>query len=520
VTPRDDQWADWAEAPPARRRSALSGLFGLTVISGAVWLSRRDDAWPRFLHYARPALAAAAVAGVAAVVWWAVRAWRAASRAARGLTLGLAVVAGGTAAWTAGGVWGRVTLCGLAVVLAAVVLGPRLRRDEPTQGDDPGQVPGWVAQVERDWPATARAAGLVHPDDPAVLAPLLQPPTEPAAGAVELLVGLRPVLRAPEDVRAAGETLRRRMGAQVLRVRPGDESGMDVAQVRAYRRHPMRVPVSWTDLAPLDDPSGEWVPVGVDEWGDPAVIRWRLPLLITGAQESGKTALIRAAVAGAAVQSTPVRWWIWDNRGDYRQLSGIAHRYASTWTQALAMLRELDCELDSLIASSPDLDSGYERTPRLSSPADVLIVGELRTALAGPGGKASGAVQSEVVRLLSRRAADGRALAHGTFATVQVSTKDEVGPIRDLFVQKALCRVESESLVDPALGSGALERGADAHRIPPELRGVTLLIDPLTKDPLYVRSAFVPAAQTEAAIVWPYRQLMGRHLEVIDGELG
>lgn len=520
MTPRDDQWGDWVEAPQPRRRSITSGLFGVTVIAGAVWAASLRDAWPRFQHYARLALLAGAVGAAAAAVVWSVRAWRAASRLARGLTVGLALLAGGTATWTAGGAWGRVTLCGLSGVLLATVGGPRLRRAQRTQSDDPGQGPDWRTEVELGWPGTARAAGLSHPDDPEVLAPLLGPVTEPAPGALELLVGLRPVVRAPEDVRAAGETLRRRMGALVVRVRPGDESGMDVAQVRAYRRHPMRVPVSWRDLAPLDDPSGEWLPVGVDEWGDPACIRWRLPLLITGAQESGKTALIRAAIAGAAVQSTPVRWWIWDNRADYRQLSTIAHRYASTWTQALSMLRELDAGLDDLIASSPDLDTGYERTPRLSSPADVLVVGELRTALAGPGGRSSGQVRDEVVRLLSRRAADGRALAHGTLAAVQVSTKEDVGPIRDLFVQKACCRVESESLVDPALGSGALERGADAHRIPPALRGVTLLVDPATKEPLYVRSAFVPAGETDAAILRPYRALMGRHLTVIDGELG
>jgi hypothetical protein len=520
VTPRDDQWDAWIEAPPRPRRSIISGLFGAGVIAGAVWLASLRDAWPTFTRYARLGLAVAAVGGAVALSVWSVRAWRAASRLARAATLGLAVVAGGTAAWTAGGVWGRVTLCGLAGVLLAVVLGPRLRRDEPTQRDDGGQASGWSAQVEREWPATARAAGLVHPDDPDVLAPLLAPVTEPAAGALELLVGLRPVLRAPEDVRAAGETLRRRLGAQVVRVRAGDESGMDTARVRAYRRHPMRMPVSWRDLAPLDDPSGEWLPVGVDEWGGPAAIRWRMPLLISGAQESGKTALVRSAVCGATVQSIPVRWWIWDNRADYRQLSGVVHRYASTWPQALAMLRELDSGLDSLIESSPDLDSGYERTPRLSSPADVLIVGELRSALAGPSGKGSSGLRDEAVRLLSRRAADGRALAHGTWATVQVSTKEDVGSIRDLFVQKACCRVESESLVDPALGSGALERGADAHRIPPSLQGVTLLVDPLSKDPLYVRSAFVPAGETGEAIVRPYQALMGRRLTVIDGELG
>lgn len=520
MTPRGDQWGDWVETPTPPRRSVVSGLFGTAVIAGAVWAASLHDAWPTFTRYARLGLAVAAVGGSVAAVVWSVRAWRAASRWARWSTVGLAVLAGGTVAWTAGGLWGRVTLCGLAGVLLAVVLGPRLRRDEPTQRDESGQVAGWAAQVEAEWPATARAAGLVHPDDPEVLAPLLAPVDEPAPAALELLVGLRPVLLAPEDVRAVGEKLRRRIGAQVLRVRPGDESGMDVAQVRAYRRHPMRVPVSWRDLAPLDDPTGEWLPVGVDEWGDLAMIRWRMPLLISGAQESGKTALVRAAVCGAAVQSIPVRWWIWDNRADYRQLSTIAHRYVSTWPDAVRMLRELDAGLDDLIASSPDLDTGYQRTPRLSSPADVLIVGELRTALAGPSGKSSSGVRDEVVRLLSRRAADGRALAHGTFATVQVSTKDDVGPIRDLFVQKACCRLESESLVDPALGSGALERGADAHRIPPSLRGVTLLVDPLTKDPLYARSALIPAGETDAAIIRPYRRLMGRHLTVIDGELG
>lgn len=520
MTPRDDQWGDWVHAPTRPRRSVLSGLFGLAAVSGAAWAASLPDAWPRFTHYARIGAVVGAAAAVVAAAAWAVRAWRAASRSVRLTASGTLSLAAGTALWLVGGLWGRVTLGGLTLVLAGMFLAPRLRREELTDGDESGQALDWKTQVEAEWPATARAAGLTHPDQPETVAPLLEPPAEPAPGVLDLLVGLAPVVLAPEDVRRAEEKLRRRIRASVVRVRAADPSGVDVAQVRAYRRHPMALAVSWRDLAPLDDPSGEWLPVGLDEWGSPAIIRWRLPLLITGAQESGKTALIRAGVAGACVQSVPVRWWIWDNRADFRALSGIAFRYASGWRDGVDLLRELDAGLDAVIASSPDLDSGYERTPRLSSPADVLVVGELLTAVAGPSGRGGAAVRDEVTGLLRRRTRDGRAMAHGFWTTAQVSTKDDVGAIRDLFPQRACCRLDSDSLVDPALGSGALERGADAHRIPPRLNGVTLLVDPDTKDPLYMRSAFVPPEDTQAAIVAPYRRLMGRRLAVIDGELG
>lgn len=495
-------------APPPRGRSLVSACFGLVVISGAAWAATIPDAWPRAMHAARLVAVGGGGLGVAVAAVWSVRTWRAASRPVRIAVLVLVLVAVVGVAWTVGGLWGRVTVCVLAAAALAVVLAPRLRREEPTQCDDDGQVMPWSTRVELDWTRIARAAGLIGPGEAGPVAPLLEPVTEPAPGALELLVGLDEVRLLPVDVRRAEPALLRNLRAAHLRVRAEQE--VDAARVRAYRRHPMDLPVSWRDLRPLADPTGEWVPVGLDEWGGQAAARWRQAWLITGAQDSGKTALVRAAIAGMCVQRIPVRWWIWDNRADFRQLRPVAHRYASGRKDGLVMLRELDAALDEVITSSPDLDTGFERTPTLSAPADVLVVGELLTALSGP---------AEVDKLLRRRAVDGRAMAHGFWATVQVSTKEDVGPIRDLFPHKACCRVESESLVDPALGSGALERGGEPHRIPAALRGVTVLINPMTKDPTYARSAWVPAADVDAAIVAPYRALMGRRLTVIDGEL-
>jgi hypothetical protein len=497
---------EWAPAP-AKRRSVVSGCFGVVAIGTAAALSTIPDAWPNTLRIARAVAIGGGGLAVVAGGEWLVRTWRAAGRKVRLAAVALVVVAGGAVAWTLGGAWARVTVCVLGAGVLAVVLAPRLRREVITLSDDEGPVGSWSTRVELGWTGIARAAGLVGPGEPPLVAPLLEPVTEPADGALELLVGLDEVRLLPEDVRSAEPALRRQLRADHVRIRP--ELVVDAARVRAYRRHPMDVPVSWTDITQMEDPTGEWLPVGPDEWGGQAAIRWRLPLIITGAQDAGKTALIRAGMVGANVQRLPVRWWIWDNRADYRQLSGIAHRYASTARAGLDMLRELDAELDDLIESSPDLSTGYERMPRLSTPADVLIVGELLTALG----------RDEVVHLLARRARDGRALAHGTWTTAQVSTKDDVPRVRDLFVQKACCRIESESLVDPALGSGALERGAAPHRIPAALRGVTVLVDPLTKEPYYARSALVAADEVGDAIVRPYQALMGRRLTVIDGDL-
>jgi hypothetical protein len=168
-----------------------------------------------------------------------------------------------------------------------------------------------------------------------------------------------------------------------------------------------------------------------------------------------------------------------------------------------------------------DEDAGYEWTPTLPEPAEILIVGELLTALEGPSGRGGAAaeIRAAVPPLLRRVARDGRAMAIGFWATAQTTIKE--GPLdqlRDLMPQKAACRLESEHLIEPALGSGAKQATARPDLIPASLQGVTVLVDPVTREQTYIRSGWIPPRDNRAALIDPYRRLMGRHLTVIEGE--
>lgn len=516
MSPREESWEPPTQPSPPRDTSPVHWLaLVLTPAVGPAWW------WyglpgPWWAPSAVTLAVAVLGAGPRRVLWTVLWVWAPGRRC----LLGLVAAAVGVVAWESGNVWARVTVCVLPALSGAVLAAPRLRRDYTTEGDDLGFDPGWAGRVEAEWPAIARAAGLVGAGESGAVAPLLQPPAEPSPAALELRVGLAEVRLLPEDVRRAEGALRRQLRAPWVRVRAGSDDGADVALVRAYRRHPMAVPVSWRDVHPVEDPSGEWCPVGVDEWGGIASVRWRIPLLIAGAQESGKTVLVRAGIRGAALQRIPVRWWFWDNRADFLDLRPVAHRHAVGWADGLALLEELDAGLSARIASTA---GGYEWTPTLADPAEVLIVGELLTALEGPPGASALAkkVRVEVPRLIRRRVIDQRAMAHGTWAAAQVANKE--GPlerVRDLFPQKAACRLEGDHLVNPALGPEALENGAAPHEIPAALQGVSVLINPLTRAPVEFRSGFIPPEDSGRAVVEPYRRLMGRHLTVIEGDAG
>lgn len=514
-----------ATPPPAESGKTLTGgLFGLLVVGGAVYASRHQRATAQ----AAAAVVLAGCVAAAGRLWWRGRADPGTAGAVPArrrppwwLPLALAWVAGLGVAWVALGTAGRVLTCAVTG-LSLVLLGWfALRYRQPTNDVNTEPDAEWRAEIAEEWPRAAAAAGLVHPDLLDVAAPLLAPPRPHGLGGTELIVGLRDVLRTPDEVQAALPGMRGRLHAPHLVVEPLGDDRFDAVALRAYRRHPMGLYVPWTALRPLDDPTGEWVPFGLTESARQAVTWWRLSKVIWGGVRRGKSGLIRAFLAGLSAQGIPHRLWFIDNRADFRGLRSIAHRYVGTGAMdALKLLRELAAVMDSRIDSHPGLDVGYELPATLRTPAEILVVGELITAQEGrfpPGTKDVRALRAETAALLRRFPREGRAVAVSAITTAQTPLKEVIGEIRDYFPESWAVHLPDASLVDPALGERAHERGADLPGIPKSLPGVGFMIDDHTGWPLMFRGADIPPADIRAALLDPYRRLMGPRLQVVRG---
>ena len=85
----------------------------------------------------------------------------------------------------------------------------------------------------------------------------------------------------------------------------------------------------------------------------------------------------------------------------------------------------------------------------------------------------------------------GRALGYSMRGYVQEPTKDTV-PVRELFPRRICLRVASKSHVSMVLGEHAYDRGAWANRIGEHEPGVGYLFGEGIREPLRVRSAWVP----------------------------
>lgn len=351
-------------------------------------------------------------------------------------------------------------------------------------------------------------------------------------GGAVLTLDLMPGRKLPEDVTAAVPVLRAHLRAAVAVVEEVD-GGVDTVRLHAYRRHPLREPVDWRTLRPVDSgPDSGLAPFGRSAFaGRQSTFRWRLSTLVVSAPEQGKSTDFRAMWTGLVVQRVPHRVWLLDNKADYRGLRGAAHRVATGPLDGLAMLREFVAGLDGRYERSPAFDTGYEHTPTLAEPLDVLVVGELLDFLAfkvtGPQARAAGErgtvtdLRAEAVELVGyvgrrMRGASGACWAAAQGANKSGSTEKIMEAVRDWFPQRIIHRLTDASLIAPAFGRPAEQ--APAHEIPPSLRGVGYVLDDDTGLPVMFRAAWVPPGDLDAAIIEPYRALMGAG-QVIPGEV-
>lgn len=429
-------------------------------------------------------------------LFWAVR------RAARLPWRAWALLAGLAVAgwmWTEG--WTLLS-CAAALIGAAPIFTAALTGRTASSGPErtppvkPGAEEEWRRRVEEKWPGTAARAGLHLPNEPATVPVLVQPPRVLGPGALQLRLNLEAAELAPEDVHAAVPTLLRGLRARYADVQAVDPHSLDLVDVTLWRgRHPLDAPVSYRDLAPVGRGGGEWIPVGRLATGGTAVLRWRYGTFISGAPETGKTSTQIAMLFGLRLQGIPVRLFVIDTLGDLRAWAPVlGDRYAATAKAGVPVAERWAQEIQDRY---DQLGHGQEAVPDRGTPVLLMVVTEglaLRQYRAGYTKDHAGTLDTA----LRYGAAFGRRAAAATWIASQLPQKDSgdggLGPLRDLLRQRVGHWVPDDSMVDPALGSGALERGARLHDLPEGLKGAAYVWDVESRNPVMMRPALIPPA--------------------------
>jgi hypothetical protein len=198
---------------------------------------------------------------------------------------------------------------------------------------------------------------------------------------------------------------------------------------------------------------------------------------------------------GLRLQGIPVRLFAIDTLGDLRAWAAVlGDRYAPTAKAGVPVAERWAEEIQDRY---DQLGHGEEAVPRPGLPVLLMIVTEglaLRQYRAGFT-KDDGTKLDTALRY---GAAFGRRAAGVAWIASQLPQKDAgdggLGPLRDLLRQRIGHWVPDSSMVDPALGSGALERGARLHDLPEGLKGAAYVWDVESRQPVMMRPALIPPA--------------------------
>jgi S-DNA-T family DNA segregation ATPase FtsK/SpoIIIE len=164
----------------------------------------------------------------------------------------------------------------------------------------------------------------------------------------------------------------------------------------------------------------------------------------------------------------------------------IFHRYAVTSKDALAVLDDL---IDGMEQRKAEFANKVRDVPiSRDHPLELVEFDEIGALLRYVGDRKIREALNDRVALLTTQ---GRALGYHVRGYVQEPNKDTV-PVRDLFPRKICLRVASKTHVAMVLGDQAFDRGAWANRIGESEPGVGYLWGEGIREPLRVRSAWVP----------------------------
>jgi DNA segregation ATPase FtsK/SpoIIIE, S-DNA-T family len=260
--------------------------------------------------------------------------------------------------------------------------------------------------------------------------------------------------------------------------------------------------VPCADLLRLVDQPGHAVDLkrvwsGTTEYGTP----WTQPLVGThtlnaGATGAGKGSLMWCPLVSIApaIRDGLVRPWGIDPKGMELAYGRdiFADRYAVTGKDALTLLDELL----SIADQRKKEFAGRLRTVPTSVdyPHELLEFDEIGALMRYIGDRK---LREQITERVSLLTTQGRALGITVRGYVQEPTKDTV-PVRELLPRRVCLRVAAKSHVSMVLGDQAYERGAWANRIREDEPGVGYLFGEGIREPLRIRSGWVPDATVKA----------------------
>ncbi|GAA3218973.1 cell division protein FtsK [Pseudonocardia petroleophila] len=368
------------------------------------------------------------------------------------------------------------------------------------------------ALYARTMPRWLRACGLTVADrDPGVHVQVnpfrrtaVQPKVKPGAGRTPRVVGVRSggswdevrvrlvPGQTPEDFDLAARSLAVARGVARCQVR---ELGPDLVSIDFQRHDRLTAVVDCQPLPALWGVAGEQVDFrrvwsGRTEYGTD----WWQAIegshtLVAGSTGAGKNSLTWAPIISMApaIRDGLVRVSGIDPKGmELAYGRRVFHRYASTSKDALALLDDL---IDGMTARKERF-STHKRVVPISReyPLELIEFDEIGALVRYVGDRKTREAIVERVAVLTTQ---GRALGYAVRGYVQEPTKDTV-PVRELFPRRICLRVASKSHVSMVLGEHAYDRGAWANRIGEHEPGVGYLFGEGIREPLRVRSAWVP----------------------------
>lgn len=206
------------------------------------------------------------------------------------------------------------------------------------------------------------------------------------------------------------------------------------------------------------------------------------PTLVVGQSGSGKSSTIWAALLGFIILGIPVELWVADPAGGV-ELAALQDAlndeagtplfkvvaYADDETAIEKMVERFHRKMLERMAANKGLRK-RAHVPSTVEPVQFLIIDELLycDGLLSKGRKGH----------LGRVMIAGRKVACGVIAATQLSKVADIGPCRDLFLQRVVFRTVSKDATEAALGAGTgYPERAPAHQIEWSAKGVGFAVD-------------------------------------------
>lgn len=316
--------------------------------------------------------------------------------------------------------------------------------------------------LERNWERAATYAGLTNKDGK-VPRLLNVSPTETG---IEALVINGAVGATVEKLNRAADTVAASIpGCRGLSVSEADTLG------RAWLHFQWADPLGRTiKLARLPLPSRGRLAFGLTSDGEPATIAANLSLFVAGRTGSGKSTVLWGLIASALATGTPVRFYVIDPSGGVElhalENSPLVVSYASRVRKDTKKTVGLEKTANQVISECHEAMekrlarmSGKTRLHRPSEtePLIVLLIDEML--------KMNHKLTPDAREQLHEIVSMGRKAAFAVWALAQLTAKEDIGSVRDLFPQRLCLASPNRAATNTILGDEAEASGAKASQI-------------------------------------------------------